>query len=257
MRLVLPGILVMASGAGFLRPNFRGEEIPTGVGVVLFISSLAVVTVSILFLPGDMKWKAVVFMLALSGYTCLGLMDDIWGCGRCKGLAGHMKSLLRGRLTTGSIKALAGGILAVFLAAAGGDRPLIPLNALVLALSVNMINLLDLRPGRAGKCFLALGAVILAAFPLREETAFMALVAGGLLAYLPADLKARAMMGDAGSNALGAVLGVAAVWLFDLKLKVLYLVILLTLHVLTEKHSLTKIISANRVLDYLDKLGRK
>lgn len=256
-RMILPGILSIVVDAGYLRANFRGAQIPTSLGVVIFISCMAVLAVSIPFLTGSIQNRAVIFMLALSGYTCLGLMDDIWGCQRCKGLYGHIKSLFRGHLTTGSIKALAGGMLAVFIAAAGGSWPLIPLNALILALSVNMINLLDLRPGRAAKGFLLIVLLLPAADPHREELMFTALVAGSLLAYLPVDLRARAMMGDAGSNALGAVLGLNAVWLFDTGTKVIYLTALVILHLLAEKRSLTGIIAANRVLDYLDRLGRK
>lgn len=255
-RLMLPGVMAMIAGAGFLRTNYRGEEIPSGLGVVFFLSGLAVISAFSLILPGQSMTGSGIFLAALSGFTCLGLIDDLWGSGGCRGLAGHAKILIRGRLTTGSLKALAGLALAVFLSA-GGDRALVPLNALVIALSVNVVNLLDLRPGRAGKCFLLLAALILAAFPGRAGVVFLAAAAGSLVAYLPMDLKARAMMGDTGSNVLGAVLGLTAVWTFDLKLKVIYLVVLVLVHLLAEKYSITRIISGNRLLDYLDRLGRE
>lgn len=256
-RLILPGMLEIISGAGFTRPNYRGEEIPCGAGVVIFISSLAVLTVSLLFSwPAEIRLTTLVFLLALSGFTLLGLVDDVWGSGHCRGIMGHMRSLLRGRLTTGSIKALAGGLLALLIAAAGGPREQIPLNALVIALSVNILNLLDLRPGRAGKSFLAVGTLIAAAFPLRIEIVFLAAVAGSLLGYLPYDLGARAMLGDTGANALGSVLGVTAAWLFDPGTKLAYLAALVVLHILAEKYSLTRIIASNRVLNYLDRMGR-
>lgn len=258
-RLTLPGTLEMISSAGFLRPNYRGVEIPCGAGAVIYFSSLAVITLSLLFSwPADaeMRLKAAVFLLALSGFTCLGLVDDVWGSGQCRGILGHLRSLLRGRLTTGSLKALAGGLLALLIAAAGGPREQIPLNALVIALSVNTLNLLDLRPGRAGKSFLAMGILIAAAFPHRIEIVFLTAVAGSLLAYLPYDLGARAMLGDTGANALGSVLGVTAAWLFDPGTRLAYLAALVVLHILAEKYSFTRIISSNRVLDYLDRLGR-
>lgn len=254
-RLVMPGMLAVISSAGFLRPNFRGEGIPSGAGSVVYIGSLAAITASLLFLPGEIRQKSILFLFVMSGYTLLGLVDDIWGCGSCRGLAGHFKSLVEGRPTTGSVKALAGGIMALYASAVSGPLLLVPLNALVIALSVNMINLLDLRPGRAGKGFLALGILMAAAFPLRMEMILLAAVAGCLLAYLPADLQARAMMGDTGANALGAVIGITAVWIFDIKMKVLYLAVLLLLHVIAEKYSLTGIIASNRVLNYLDMLG--
>jgi UDP-N-acetylmuramyl pentapeptide phosphotransferase/UDP-N-acetylglucosamine-1-phosphate transferase len=255
-RLILRGTITIICDAGFLKANYMGEEIPTGAGVVLFLSALAVVSVSFLCLPDVLKQEAVIFLLAMAGYTCLGLMDDFWGSGSCRGLAGHMKKLMGGRMTTGSLKAMAGGAIALFVSSTYGPWALIPLNTLLLALSVNMINLLDLRPGRAGKCYLALAVIFAALFPSRPEMAFTALTAGSLLAYLPLDLKARAMMGDAGANALGAALGLTAIWLFDVRTKLLYLAALLLLHAVAEKYSLTRIIASNRMLDYLDKLGR-
>lgn len=256
-RLILPGMLEIISGAGFTRSNYMGKEIPCGAGVVIFFSSLAVLTVSLLFSwPAEIRLNTLVFLLGLSGFTLLGLVDDVWGSGHCRGIPGHMRSLLRGRLTTGSIKALAGGLLALLIAAACGPREQIPLNALVIALSVNMLNLLDLRPGRAGKSFLAVGILIAAAFPLKIEIVFMAAVAGSLLAYLPYDLGARAMLGDTGANALGSVLGVTAAWLFDPGTRLAYLAVLVVLHIVAEKYSFTRIIASNRVLDYLDRMGR-
>ncbi|MCL6611007.1 MAG: hypothetical protein K6T66_05635 [Peptococcaceae bacterium] len=248
-------MLAMIAGAGYLRPNYRGETIPSGAGVAIYVSTLAAVSASFFFLPPEIRQKSAVFMILMSGCTLLGLVDDFWGSGRCRGLAGHLKSLLAGRLTTGSLKALAGLVLAFYASALSGPWTLIPLNTLIIALSVNMINLLDLRPGRAGKSFLALGILILAAFPLKYELIFLSAAAGSLLAYLPADLKARAMMGDAGANALGAVTGITAVWLFGIEAKVFCLLALLLLHAVAEKHSLTGIIASNRVLDYLDRLG--
>ncbi|MFZ5647786.1 MAG: hypothetical protein ACOY30_09240 [Bacillota bacterium] len=260
-RVMLPGLSGMIAGAGFVKPNYRGEKIPLGVGVVFLLSAIAVLSVLIITLPGEQKQKSTVFLLTLSVYTFLGIMDDFWGDGTCRGLRGHFKKLFEGRLTTGCLKAFAGGLAAFYLSAAGymdlGPWHVIPLDALIIALSVNTINLLDLRPGRAGKCFLFLAAIIFIAFPYREELSFAALTAGCLLAYLPADLKARAMMGDSGSNALGAVLGITAAWVFDFKLKSLYLAVLVLLHILAEKKSLTNIIASNRMLDYLDKMGRR
>lgn len=254
---ILPGIMSMIGKSGFLKANYLGELIPSGLGVVLYLSVLGVLSLSLPFLPKPLHFKIVAFLFTLTGFTLLGLMDDLWGSGECRGLSGHVKSLIRGEMTTGSIKAVAGGVIALVMSAILDQWILIPLNALMIALSVNMINLMDLRPGRAGKAFLFLALLMVAAFPDREENFFMMAVAGSLLAYLPIDLKARAMMGDAGANALGSVLGLAAVWLLSLEMKGFYVVLLILLHLLSEKYSLTQIISDNRVLNYLDRWGRK
>lgn len=246
----------MIRQAGFLKPNFKGEDIPVGMGLVIFLSSLAVLTVAFLFFPENLQRESLVFLLAVAGFTCLGLIDDVWGSRAVTGLKGHFMCLLKGQITTGALKAVAGGVVALFLAAAGGPWELIPVNAAVIALSVNAINLLDLRPGRAGKVFLAITLVLIIALPHKPQLILLAAVAGGLLAYLPYDLKARAMMGDTGANSLGAALGLTAVWVLDTPVKIVYLIILIAFHLFAEKYSLTRVISDNRLLDYLDRLGR-
>ena len=254
---MLPGITAMISKANYLKANYKGELIPCGLGVVLYLSVIAIFSVSLPVLPKEMYFEIVVFLFTFSAYTLLGLMDDFWGSGDCRGLSGHLRYLLRGEVTTGLLKASVGGAMAVIIAATLGKWTLIPLNALIIALSVNLINLLDLRPGRAGKSYLLLTFLLVAAFPDREEIFFTMVVAGSVVAYLPIDLKAKAMMGDAGANALGSALGISAVWFLSLEMKGLYLVLLGLLHLLTEKYSLTGIISNNKVLDYIDRLGRK
>lgn len=256
-RLMLPGLLSLIAGAGFLRPNYRGDLIPCGAGAVFYLSLLTVITGTFLFLPGGLQGRSAVLLAAISGYTFLGLADDVWGSGESRGISGHLRCLLKGKLTTGSLKALAGGAIALLAAASGGDLRMAPLDALVIALSVNMVNLLDLRPGRAGKGFILTGLALAAAQPLSPDMVFLAAAAGALLAYLPQDLEAGAMMGDTGSNALGAVLGLTAAWTLDFEAKALYLAVLALVHLLAEKYSLTGIIASNRVLDYLDRLGRK
>lgn len=255
-RLMVKAVMNMITGAGFVRPNYRGDEIPVGVGLVFFLSALAVYTAAFIFLPADLQGKLFGLLLALGCFTLLGLIDDVWGSRTVTGLKGHLLSLCRGRLTTGGLKAAGGGVAGLLLAASAGHWTMIPLNALLIALSVNSVNLVDLRPGRAGKVFLVLWLGLLAAMPGSEEMILTAVVAGALLAYLPCDLKARAMMGDTGSNALGATLGMAAVWLLDTPYKAAYLLLLIAFHLFTEKYSLTRIIAGNPLLNYLDKLGR-
>lgn len=260
-KILLPVLSGMIAGSGFVKPNYRGEIIPLGLGTVFLLGAIVSLTAFFAVLTVDLRQKSALFLLTLSIYTCLGIIDDTWGDGSCRGISGHLRSFLQGCPTTGCLKALAGGMAALYISLSGfpGYRPWLaaPLDALIIALSVNAINLLDLRPGRAGKCFLILAALIFTAFPQRGEMAFASLISGILLAYLPMDLKAGAMMGDSGANALGAVLGITAVWVFDLKLKIVYLTALVLLHMLAEKKSLTSLIASSSVLDYLDRLGQR
>lgn len=252
--LLLPGLLRLIEEAGFLRSNYRGDAIPAAAGLIFFLVSPVIAGIYVLFF-GD-RINALVFFSAAAAFTCLGLIDDVWGSRDTGGLAGHLRAFLSGRLTTGALKALAGLVIAIFVSAMVGSWQWIPLNALVIALSANAINLLDLRPGRAGKGFILLALIFLVLGWSRGELFFLTALLGSLIIYLRTDLKARAMMGDAGSNPLGAVLGISAIWMMNELFLLIYLFLLILFHLFTEKYSLTGIIAGNRVLDYLDRLGR-
>lgn len=256
--LIRNKVLDMIVSGGFVRPNFKGENIPLAAGVVFFISTITTSLPLLLFWPEYMRNQALVFLFAVAGAACLGLVDDFWGARDASGLLGHFKALFRGRVTTGAVKAIGGGIIALIAGAQlyPGDYIKIIDSSLIIALSANMINLFDLRPGRAGKMYIILYLLLLPAFWGRPEGVMATLVLGALVAFLPVDLKARAMMGDAGSNTLGMVAGITAAASLQGYYRLIYLGALVVLHLITEKYSLTRIIAGNRLLNYLDMLGR-
>jgi UDP-N-acetylmuramyl pentapeptide phosphotransferase/UDP-N-acetylglucosamine-1-phosphate transferase len=84
----------------------------------------------------------------------------------------------------------------------------------------------------------------------------MAPLLGAVLCYLPTDVRARAMMGDAGSNVLGFALGYYATTSLSLTARLTSLVFLIAIHLYTEKISLTRTIENNALLKAIDQLGR-
>lgn len=260
--LVLPKIKEMLEEAKFLRPNFRKDNIPVGMGLVFFLSSLLVLTAGKAFaLVGADTYG---FLFAIGGMTLFGLIDDVFGTRGASGLAGHFKKLFVQReITTGALKALAGGVIALIisfgLVQGTGLHQWVSVlqNTLIMALSANSINLLDLRPGRAAKGFLAAGALLVLLGSGKMPLLFLAVVAGSVIAFIPEDLKAKAMMGDTGSNMLGMTLGYTAVFVLEGWVKTGFLFLLIGFHLVTERYSLTKIIERNRLLNYLDMLGRQ
>lgn len=252
-------ILNLITKSGFVRPNFKKEDIPLGAGVIFFITTL-IITLPLFFLWTEDKCNNVILILfAMAAFTSLGLMDDFWGTRESSGLLGHFRALLKGNLTTGTIKALGGGILALILGTQLYPDNLLRIidSSLIIALSVNMVNLFDLRPGRAGKIYILLYLILLPAALDNPEAIIATIVLGSLVAFLPADLKARAMMGDAGANTLGVVVGITAAASLEGYFRTGYLIALVLIHILTERYSLTRIISRNTVLNYLDMLGRE
>jgi hypothetical protein len=171
---------------------------------------------------------------AVAPIAAIGLADDLWS-GPERGFRAHLG---RG-VTTGTLK-----LVGIPLFALARTRSLS--GALLVGLLANAINQLDTRPGRALKAF-GIGAIAVGA-PRR------AVVAAVLLA--PYDLREMTMLGDAGSNALGAVLGFSSVEKLTGRGRWSAIAALCLLTLAGERRSLGTLIEATPVLRTVDRLGR-
>jgi Glycosyl transferase family 2 len=169
---------------------------------------------------------------AVAAVAALGLADDPWS-GTERGFRAHLGS----RRTTGVLK-LVGIPLAGLLA----TRRLS--GALLVGLAANLLNQLDTRPGRALKAYLL--AAPLAGAPV-----------GAAVMLAPYDLREMAMLGDAGANALGAMLGLNSVGKLTGRGRWTAIGVLAGLTVLGETRSLGELIERTPVLRGLDALGRQ
>ncbi len=253
--LLLFFLLPMLQDAGSVRKNYLGNDIPVSVGLSFPLAMMLVLLVYALlgFYQNSYHW----FILGLISISFLGFIDDMLGQRDTLGFKGHFGALFRGRLTTGGLKAVGGGVIALFLAVfIAGEWWNIILNTLIIALFTNMMNLLDLRPGRAVKGFLIFLLAITIIATGRMDYLLLTPLLGVVLCYFPQDLRARAMMGDAGSNVLGLSLGFLVVTSLSLTARLGFLVFLLAMHIYTEKFSLTNTIENNVLLRTIDQLGR-
>lgn len=249
--------------AGLVRSNFRGQQIPVGMGSALWlglflISGLLFMFAQVVPVPLGMMQDMIGLLVVCTSLFVVGLLDDVVGNRETTGLRGHLRKWLREQeLTTGLLKAVVGvgsGVVGAWLLGQSGWR--LPLCALVIALSANSVNLLDVRPGRACKgVLLALACVAALSWHSLESPAFW-LMLGVTLAYFPEDLKGCMMMGDAGSNLLGGGLGVLVVSTCSLAIVIGWLVCTTLFQLYAEKYSLSKTIEKNRLLRWLDILGR-
>ena len=164
--------------------------------------------------------------------AALGFADDLWS-GPERGFRAH----LRAGTTTGVLK-LVGIPLAGLLA----TRRLS--GALLVGLAANFLNQLDTRPGRALKAYLA--AAVFARAPL-----------GVAVLLLPYDLRERVMLGDAGSNALGAMLGLSSVSRLTERGRWLAIGALAGVTLLGERRSLGELIERTPGLTHIDGIGRQ
>lgn len=173
---------------------------------------------------------------AIRATALLGLVDDLWS-GQARGFRGHLAA----RRSTGVVKLV--GIPVVALAATRSLRA-----AALVSLSANFLNQLDTRPGRALKAFV-LGSLITRRIRVSDAAAAV------LLASY--DLREMTMLGDAGSNALGAMLGFGSVSNSRGRSQWLAIGALTTLTALGEMRSLGELIERTRVLRELDAFGRQ
>jgi hypothetical protein len=258
-RLALAGAAALTdrpTGAPWRRMNYAGRPVTLLGGPALAASATAT---AVLGAPAGTRAAAAV-VGAVSGLV--GGYDDLAGArpeqAGDKGLAGHLRALRAGRVSAGAVKVA--GIGAAAAAAAlltrrdRGARAVVDgiLTTGLVAGAANLVNLLDLRPGRAGKV-----AVLAAAATIGGPAG--GLVAGPLgasLAVLPDDLGERVMLGDCGANAVGALLGLRLASLSGRGARAGLLAAVVGLTLASEKVSFTKVIEATPGLRELDRFGR-
>jgi UDP-GlcNAc:undecaprenyl-phosphate/decaprenyl-phosphate GlcNAc-1-phosphate transferase len=200
---------------GMVRDNYRGAQVAFPAGIALLIPAfVALVVVAPLYQFVDTDVLEVGFGLGLVyvfGIGFLGLVDDVIGSGsgHPRGWRGHFSALGSGQISTGVVKAAGALGLALLVAAdPAADAGTYLLSAAVLVLATNVFNLLDLRPGRAGKAFVLLGAGLTIVSGDVDPLWTVGLFIGPILVLLPLDLREVGMLGDTGSNVIGAVAGV-------------------------------------------------
>lgn len=267
---ILTGMVALPAGIRFLQekglisPNFRGNTIPTSYGgllafLYLLLSLFLLVINQTLYVPLFPISLFLAVLAASLGAAWLGWLDDTMGDHANKGLGGHFRAWIQdGIITTGMIKAVGGvGIAAIAaVVTSKGALWLWPLHLLFIALVTNWLNLLDLRPGRCLKFYLAVAILLSLVHINRGSTLLFLPLLGLALAVFRADLSARIMLGDSGSNLLGVQLGIWLATVSSPKVLVVFTILLIVGHVIGEKISLTRIIENSRWLSYLDRLGR-
>jgi UDP-GlcNAc:undecaprenyl-phosphate/decaprenyl-phosphate GlcNAc-1-phosphate transferase len=196
--------------------------------------------------------RTAALALGGAGAAAFGAYDDLAGSGDRRGFRGHLGALRHGEVTTGAVKLGGIGATGIISAALAGGSPAdVILNAGLVAGGANLLNLFDLRPGRAIKVAAASGVLLGAAGQVG-----VAAPLGAALALLPEDLGERAMLGDAGANALGAMLGASAAGL-SRPARMALLAGIAGLTAASEKVSFTKVIARTPALNWLDMLGRR
>ena len=253
------------SDAGLVRQNYRGLSLAFPLGAVLATTSLIALAplaflddrADVNLLDADLR-RWITYLL---GVAFLGFLDDALGQGASadtpRGWRGHARALREGRLSTGAIKAIGALALAAYVVSGRGLQAFDYLaDVALLILTTNLFNLLDLRPGRAEKGLILLGAGLCVGAWTTEPLQLLGIFVGPVLVGMWFTLRERAMLGDTGSNLIGAIGGV---WLLttlggDGRLIALGIVAALTIY--GELRSISNAIESIPPLRSLDSLGR-
>ncbi|WP_411144035.1 hypothetical protein [Streptomyces sp. x-80] len=195
-------------GAGrWERTNYAGRTVHLHAGLAS-ATGTALAAATVPGLPAGARGAAALAVLAAGG---CGAYDDVYGAGDPRrGFRAHLSALRHGEVTSGAVKLFGIGAAGLAAGALLTARPVDKVLAgVVIAGSAHLVNLLDVRPGRAAGAVLAIGAPGL----LRRGPAgpLSAVPMGAAAAVLADDLGERTMLGDCGAHALGAALGLAIV----------------------------------------------
>lgn len=323
--LAMHALVAALEARGQALANYRGRRVVLGLGLVWPIWAAAVAATGVLVGAMPLAAQSVVgagspfpmgepvaasaWSLAVSaipvtlvlGAFAFGSADDAFGDAGARGFRGHLAALREGRLTTGALKLFGIGALALggswaargaVHRAVGPGTPLelwggLLLGALTIALAANLVNLTDLRPGRALKSYVLLvvagaGAAAsggLGSLPapftapftlptgefLEVPSAVVTAVAAGVLLILALgpvaavwryDLGERAMLGDAGANAMGAFAGYLLASCGNVVVLAAITAVLLALNLASERVSFSAVIERVGILSWADGIGR-
>jgi UDP-N-acetylmuramyl pentapeptide phosphotransferase/UDP-N-acetylglucosamine-1-phosphate transferase len=260
--VVAPPLVRSLRDNGLVRENYRGAAVgfPAGIAIPV-VALLSLIPLSLLAQLADSDVfpdHMGVGFAYVTGVALLGLIDDLVGSDMpARGWRGHARVAARGGLTTGAIKAAGSLGLALFvvysLDLGTGD---FLLATAVLVVATNLFNLLDLRPGRSAKTLVLLGAGLLIGSMDADPLWVVGIFAGPILVLLPLDLREIGMLGDTGSNAIGAVAGVWLVLALDNTGQAVALAVMAVVTVYGEFRSIAAVIDRTPGLRHLDSLGR-
>ena len=249
----LPGVF-----SSWDRTSYTGKRVSLTEGLA---AAVGLGLASVALPPGRRAGAGIVITAA----SAAGAVDDHFEDrfpAKGKGLKGHIGALREGKVTSGAVKiGLIGAGAAVGSLAiprrGGRLRRVVAWvgQSALIAGTANIVNLLDLRPGRALKAAAAASVVAgtsgAAAAGMRDAI----IAVSGVC--MRDDLEGRTMLGDLGANAVGAALGYSLALAPSPVLRWSCLSGVVALTLASEKYSFSQVIEETPVLAWADRLGRR
>lgn len=252
-----PKTLHMLKMGGLMKSNYQGVSIPGTAGIIF--SAVLAFTYVLLSVFSFLTQDGYIYLGLISLISLAGFVDDVAGNRDRRGFLGHFSFLFKNwEFTTGIWKAGLGGIVAVLASVASSISWFdILINIFLVALMTNIFNLLDVCPGRSIKVFFLVSLLVVIFIPSYTANILLYPLAGAVGAYTIYDLQGKAMMGDTGSNVLGLALGLAFMAGGSMGTRITAVIVLVLLHIASERYSFSQVIKNNKVLLKLDRLGRR
>jgi len=241
------------------RRNFRDRQVNLSGGAT------AAAGTALLGFTATNQMTTWAWLIPTTTAGVLGYIDDMDpNPEKARGFRGHIGALTRGEVTTGALKLvgistaalISGAILSQRHNGRGIDRIVDVMSCGgLIAISANLINLFDLRPGRALK---VAGALCLTAGCNTNPD--IRILGSGLLgvvgACAPQDLGEQTMLGDMGANPIGAGVGVLLALMPRRRHRLIGVGVVTGLTLLSEKVSFSSLIDKTPFLAWVDRLGR-
>lgn len=267
-KVLLQGTIQFLSQHKVLANNYRSENIPIGLGLFLWImllvylilikviDSIGMLTILNPYLR-DIE-QLYTYVISLTVITFIGWLDDTIGDKHVKGFSGHWNQWKNHHiLTTGLLKAAITSVMALWIVmVVDGSILLAPVQFLLIILMTNTVNLLDLRPGRSLKAFFTIALVwIVFGYWQKGILYFLPILVATVLLF-PKDLQGKVMLGDTGANFLGFALGFCLIVASPYWLQTAVLFVLVGIHWIAARSSITRIVKNNYILNWIDRWGR-
>jgi UDP-N-acetylmuramyl pentapeptide phosphotransferase/UDP-N-acetylglucosamine-1-phosphate transferase len=232
-----------------MRTNYRDREVSLLLGP-------AAVAGAVVGLAAALPAPRRPALLAVAAIGLVGAYDDRYGDSHARGLRGHLEALRQGRVTTGMVKLMSMAGVAAATTSRQHRNPVdTALGTVLVAGTANLVNLFDVRPGRAAKVTgLAAYALSRVGDPAARAAAGAASAAAS--AALGPDVREAAMLGDCGAGALGATLGWSLAARPSRVARVAAAASVVAATLASERTSFSAVIDANPVLRRIDQLGR-
>ncbi len=258
--VILFFFLKMLAEAGALRENQRNEDIPAAAG----ISFPAVVIPAFLayaILQRYLAWPVftsnyVIYIFGMLGMAMLGFIDDMLGGIDSSSVKQQIAIMIQGGIAASTVRNFGVIVIGLFVAFFNAEiwwEWL--LNALLIVMFTNLMNILETRPGRSVKAYLLFGAAIALTALGQIDFVLIAPLSGAVLACLLYELKTPSMTGYVGASVLGFTLGFWGACGLSLSTRIALLLFLIVMHLFTERYSLADVIANNRLLSRIDETG--